>query len=284
MMTAMQKFISIVFLMAYTGVAFAQKVSNTITFPAKGKQIIIDSKEASMDIEGYEGDDLIIEPYATFTSAPVFEATNGLKLISEVIPESNIINPKIIKQDASVISILLSKGDCRYLKIKVPHKAPIKVEFTNILPNGKISLKNLSGDLELSGSVKVIEVDNISGPLTISAGGDGFSGGATEKIVVSHLQLSENLASISNPVPLLNIISNIANVDISLPENLKATIQVNVPYGGELFSDLNLIPPKPKTDAYTPPVKNKFIGELNGGGKMITINAGYGNVFIRKQQ
>jgi hypothetical protein len=283
-MTTIYKFILIIFLLSYSMMAFAQKASNSFTFPAKGKQIIIDGKEASMDIEGYDGNDLVIEPYIPLASASVTEVNKGLTLISEIIPESNTINPTIIKQDASLISIQLPKGGCGHLKIKVPRNAHLKVDFSDTSPNGKICLKNLSGELELSGSIKLIEVSYISGPLTISAGGDGFNAGAGEKIIVSHLQFSESSAASNSPVPLLNIIGNLANVDISIPENLKATIQVDVPYGGELFSDLNLVPPKPKPGAYIPPIKNKFIGELNGGGKMITINAGYGNVFIRKQK
>lgn len=283
-MTTICRFTLIMFLISNSGIVFAQKASNSFTFPAKGKQIIIDSKEASMDIEGYDGNDLVIEPYIPSTSASVTEINKGLNLISEIIPESNTINPTILKQDASLISILLPKGECRHLKIKVPRNAHLKVQFFDVSPNGKISLKNLSDELEIGGSTKVIEVDHISGPLTISAGGDGFNAGATEKIIISNLQFSESSLLSNSPVPLLNIIGALANVDISIPENLKATIQVDVPYGGELFSDLNLIPPKPKPGAYTPPIKNKFIGELNGGGKMIVINAGYGNVFIRKQQ
>lgn len=283
-MTTICRFTLIMFLISYSGIAFAQKASNSFTFPAKGKQIIIDAKEASMDIEGYDGNDLIIEPYIPLRYVSFTEANKGLTLISEIIPESNTINPTIIKQDASLISILLPKGECRHLNIKIPRNAHFKVDFSDTSPNGKISLKNLSGELELSGSIKVIEVSHISGPLTISAGGDGYNAGATEKIIVSHLQFSESSLLSNSPVPLLNIISALANVEVSIPENLKATIQVDVPYGGELFSDLNLIPPKPKPGAYTPPIKNKFIGELNGGGKMIVINAGYGNVFIRKQQ
>jgi len=265
-----------------TGLLFAQTV-NKVTFAAKGKQVILETKGASMDIEGYDGDNLVIESYKQADKLASGDIAKGMTLISDIKAENSNINPTVIKDDVTILSILIPEGGYKYLKIKVPNKTYLKVKFFDLSPNSKISLKNLSGELEIGGTASIIEINNISGPLTLSGGGDKDGEGASERITLTHLLFNQSAAN-DVTKPLLNIISRYANVDISLPEDLKATIQVDVPSGGELFSDLNLIPPKPVTREYVPPLKNKFIGELNGGGRTITINAGYGNVFIRKQQ
>lgn len=272
------------FLIVAIEAAFAQKSPNRFSFPVMGRQLVIDATGASMDIEGYDGNELIIESSDIAATSSLPEIAKGLKLISDLKPENNTIKPTIVKEDANLLSIQLPESGIKHLRIKVPIKTYLKVQFFNLLPDGKISLKNLSGELEISGTAPIIEVSHISGPITLSGGGDKNGEGISERITISHLRFPPNSVLNDKATPLMNIIGRYANIDISLPEDLKTTIQVDVPYGGELFSDLNLIPPKPKPGTYTPPIKNKFIGELNGGGKMITINAGYGNVFIRKQQ
>lgn len=271
MRTRIKILIIILFLIINTGYGFAQNSNRKIFVAAK--QVTLDIREASVDIIGYDGNDLIIEPNNAITTS----ATDSkLKLLSEVNPENNVISPYIMKNDMTLLSILLPPGQCKHYKIKLPKNINLTLSFFTLAADGKVSISGLSGQLELSGTIPVIEISDISGPLTLSAGQDKNGEGASEKIVLSHIPIAKNPAM----EPFFNIISGYANVDISLPQEMKATFQIDMQHDGEIYSDLDIKAIK----SSGAPIKNRYNGELNGGGKMITINAGYGNVFIRKQK
>ncbi len=121
-------------------------------------------------------------------------------------------------------------------------------------------------------------LDGITGPLTVSGASKPFSSGVFDKIRLTNVRITKNQKQADNNLPFLNIITSYADVDISLPKDTKATIQVDSPYGN-FYSDLDITPKQQPL----PAVKNRFFGDLNGGGKMIVINTRNGNIFIRKQ-
>lgn len=260
-------------------VSFGQSQA-ILKYQVKGKQVIIDDQEASLAIEGYDGDELIIEPYISTVTEKIPSDATGLSLLQSAIEkEDNIVHPEVLKNEANLFSIRFLKSNCRHLRIKIPQNAHLKVSFVIGSPEAKVSFTNLAGELEVEGASPIIELNYITGPVILSPGKTGHGIGASEKIIVSHLYMQKH-NNIDKDTPFLNIITNYADVDISLPESLKATIQVNLPYYSNLYSDLNIIPQK----SNIPLVKGRYTGELNGGGEMIAVNSTFGNVFIRKQK
>lgn len=255
----------------------AQNNYATLKFKLKGRALIIDAKSTSLVIEGYNGDEVIIEPDVAPQALPANNA--GFTLIASALqPEDNIILYEVIKNDSAALAINLLKSSCRHVRIKIPVKTHLKISFAYGAPESKAIFRNLAGELELEGAMTEVLLDGITGPLTLSGAAKAFSTGIFQKIVLTNVQIAKNQKSTNNNLPFLNIITSYADVDISLPKETKATIQVDSPYGN-FYSDLDIIPKQQPL----PAVKDRYFGDLNGGGKMIVINTRNGNIFIRKQ-
>jgi len=265
-----------------SALVLGQARQTAVRYPVKGKQISLQVDEATVAVEGYNGDDLVIERDVNY---PAFNPqVPGFSLLtSGVTGGDDFVHPGDISDEPDLFYVRLRSVynaglNYRHWHILVPKNAHLKVAFVISQTGAKMSFKNLSNELEVAGTAPVMEFSNISGPLTLSEGVRNHQIGGTEKIIIRHLQPGQKSFS-NDDTPFLNIITSYGDVDISLPETTKATVQADV-HNGKLYSDLNLIPQK---DVF-PVVENRYAGNLNGGGKMIVINAVYGNVFIRKEK
>ena len=260
---------------------FGQSGQTTVRYPVKGKQVSLQIDEATVAIEGYTGDDLIIEPDVHY---PAFNPqVPGFKLLtSGVTGGDNFVHPGDISNEPDLFYVRLRSVynaglNYRHWHILVPKNTHLKVAFVISQTDAKMSFKNLSNELEVAGTAPVMEFSNITGPLTLSEGVRNHQIGGTEKIIISNLQITKK--QFNGDTPFLNIITSYGDVDISLPATTAATVQVDA-IGGNLYSDLNIVQQRPAF----PLVKGRYTGNLNGGGKMIVVNAAYGNVYLRKQK
>jgi len=280
---SVMKKITLLLIMSFIcSLVFGQSGQTTVRYPVKGKQVSLQIDEATVAIEGYTGDDLIIEPDVHY---PAFNPeVPGFKLLtSGVTGGDNFVHPGDISNEPDLFYVRLRSVynaglNYRHWHILVPKNTHLKVAFVISQTGAKMSFKNLSNELEIAGTAPVMEFSNITGPLTLSEGVRNHQIGGTEKIIISHLQMPRKAIG-KDDTPFLNIITSYGDVDISLPQSIIATIQADV-LNGKLYSDLNLVQQRP---AY-PLVKGRYTGNLNGGGKMVAINAAYGNVYLRKQQ
>ncbi|MBW4891719.1 DUF4097 domain-containing protein [Mucilaginibacter sp. HMF5004] len=258
--------------------------SHLAKFHVKGKElIVIDVQEATANFEGYDGDDIVIEADPVASKPAV--VLPGFSLASSgLLPSDNLVHYRVLTNEPGVFGLSLTIPYTTGLKfghykVLVPKNIKLKVVFVISELGAKMSFKNLSNGLEVEGTAPVITFDHISGPLTLSEGINGHRIGGTEKIIISHLQQSNAQFDSLEDTPLLNIITTHGDVDISLPQEAKATIQVDAGYGN-LYSDLNMVKQRPAF----PLVKSRYTGNVNGGGRMIVINAANGNVYLRKEK
>jgi hypothetical protein len=227
---------------------------------------------SSIYIEGYDGDELTIDSVATQPLIPEPQDARGLANISSI---AKYDLPRGISYQSPSQSIypkyglMLTYHSNKALIIKVPRNIHLHLSagFTQNEVS-KITLKNLTGELEISGNALVTELNNVTGPVTMASHTTVGS-----KIIINNLKWPNAAV---NAKPLLNIITYTADIDISIPEKAKASININTTNGGEVYSNLNLVSKKSAATS--------FSGSLNGGGPAITINTKYGNVFLRKQQ
>jgi len=270
---------------------FAQQASPIVKVSFKGKkdpfaELRISGfsswiKQPSIYIEGYDGDNLTIEPYNIIPSKTIQADTIGLRNVTSSIkvlyPAPSEDAPEVKElPDRVQISIPTARipGANAYkaLLIKVPRNIHLKLLAGFILSDaGIISLKDLTGELEISGYASLIEINNISGPLSLSS-----SITTSSKIKISHIKWIK--PPVDKEKTLLYISSQSSDIDISLPGDLKATFNISST-NGEIYSDLNLVRRHPASN-----VLNNFSGDLNGGGIPITIITNYGNVFLRKEK
>lgn len=261
---------------------FGQAKQKSVSYPVKGKQISLQLDEATAAVEGYDGDELIIEPdvhYPAFNpEVPGFEL-----LTSGVVGGDGFVHPSDIVNEPDRFYVRLRSFftaglNYRHWHILVPKNAPLKIAFYISETGARMSFKNLSNELEVEGTAPIMEFSNITGPLTLSEGVRVHQIGGTEKIIIHHLQMTKRDFN-KEDIPFLNIISTYGDVDISLPATTAATVQVDA-FGGNLYSDLNLVQQRPAF----PAVNGRYTGNLNGGGKMIAINAAMGNVYLRREK
>jgi len=286
----MKKLTLLLLLFAYASLCKAQYTLDIINIPAKNKNIFIASKGASLDIIGYDGDDIIVKPLAPAPATKAPAVASGLKLISSATDAAGSFKPEITQKTDKIIAINLPESSFKDIQILVPKNAYLNVTFFTALKvqsalttgstRSKISLSKLNGELNLIGSATLISLNDVKGPITIDARDNGSAMAGAQKVIISYLNTAKfKPVETDKPKPLINIIARYADVDISLPASLKASIKGDITYG-DLYSDLALTPATPDAAA----AKNLYTSNLNGGGDIISIYAGYGNVYIRKQQ
>lgn len=269
------KKIILLMLMAFVSQTInAQSSNNNVNISVKDKKDkflkLFLNQNASYYVEGYDGDELIIEPsYHPITISSPKEAA-GLKNISLLVRQpiltiSDKLTP-VIYERGQTIEVHFAGTSYNSFLVKLPKKMHFGFNFGSTFPNSKLSLKDLTGEVELSGNIPTIEINNISGPLTLIAGGLNLP----KRIVITNIIWQKN----AKPFYISSLKDD---VDISLPKELQTNLTVRILHGS-VYSDLKLLSAKPSSD------KNIFLGELNGGGIPIYISTDYGDVFVRKQK
>lgn len=284
----MKKLTLLLLLLAYTGLCKAQYTLDIIKIPAKNKSIFIASKDASLDIVGYDGDDIVIQPLGPMPVTKTSAAAAGLKLVSSATDGAGSFKPEITRNTEKLIAINLPESIFKDIRILVPKNTYLNVTFSTDLKaqripttggtQSKISLSKLNGELDVIGAATIISLTDVTGPITIDARNNGSPMAGAQKVIISYLNTAKfKPADNGKPKPLINIISRYADVDIALPRDIKATIKSDITYG-DLYSDLELAATNEGA------TKSQYTGTINGGGNIISIYAGYGNVYIRQQK
>jgi len=242
----------------------------------KTKHFAINTSNASIDIEGYDGDELIIEAITNKAPSTVPPEAAGLtKIPFPMRPaEDNTISYKQIGQTDFLNQISITTK-CNYLHIKVPNNILLfSLNSQNARYANYLTISNYKGAFQLDGSASSVNVSKVTGPFKISI--------RTEKLSVKDVAWNATAAwpaevsksNFSSPY-IIGSPVGFANVDIAVPEDVKASFFIDS-RRGHLYTDLpllrdnNLAPgPKPLT--------------VNGGGIKIGINVGDWDVYLRKQ-
>jgi len=161
------------------------------------------------------------------------------------------------------------------ITIKVPFATSLKLHGTN-LEEG-ISVENVSGEIEVNGTMGDIALKNVSGTVVAnSTNGD----------------VNVALAKVTPDKPMSFVAFN-GDVDITLPADTKATF--NLKSGmGEVYSDFDMtLKTQPvKSEQSAKADKGKFhvsmdravTGMINGGGPEFKLQTFNGNIYIRKKK
>lgn len=256
----------------------------------QGKSIALVIKGGhSVSVEGYDGDDLIVELVDTAgTPKNLTPEAAGLKdLTADLIgfmfraPVKEIsMQPKIWEPaekntliDKFTLNLSWSFPDYQNLLVKVPRSTILSVYFSATSVGSKISAKNLSGELNISGNASFITVNHISGPLILQSSGANALG----KVTISDIDW-QNIPANRKNRPFLFMSCAGDDVDVSVPADLKANVTAGSTHGA-FYSDL--IPATQDPKATT---NHNFIWTVNGGGIPIYITTTYGNIYLHKQK
>jgi hypothetical protein len=125
---------------------------------------------------------------------------------------------------------------------------------------GDADFRNLDNEIEVSVQYNSVNLENVSGPLTIRS-------------IYGHVEATLN-TDVKDPI---SIVSVYGYVDFTLPGTSKASLRMDTSYG-EILVD-----PKFKIDFENSGDGDRVTGKLNGGGVNVDLTCNYGKVYLRQK-
>lgn len=214
-------------------------------------------------VEGHSGNEII------FTSKDDRDKDEdkraaGLRAINGMGLEDNTgLGINVTEKDGAVEVNQLKKMNSPDIKILVPKGVIVYFEHESQY-GGEAAFKNMENEIEVSCQYNSVQLENVTGPLTVKAVYGGVDATFNQNV--------------KGPI---SIVSIYGHVDVTLPAAIKANLKMSTSYG-EIF-----VAPEFKIEVekdgdfikYSDRVK----GTVNGGGMSIDFRSDYGKIYLRKK-
>lgn len=256
----------VVYLLAF-GIAHAQpeQIAIPLSNPGQPGELTVHLVRGSINIEGYNGKEVIIRTSSKEKNEEEQEEKNGLRRINnnsfglEAVEDNNRIHIRTSAPNKLVT-----------LEIQVPANFSIKAKTVN---DGKINIEHVQGEIEAS---------NINGGIYLK----NISGSAVANTVNGELIVSFDKVTPDTPMSFTSLNGD---VDVTFPASIKMVAKMKT-LNGEIYTDFDmnvttLEDRKSSNEAgvYKVKVDNRVTGKVNGGGPEIYFENHNGDIFIRKQ-
>lgn len=219
--TIMKKTILISASILMASIAFGQdNKPYKANFSGSNKKVQILSAANQLTVEGYNGNEVIIETDKGNKEFP--EEAEGLRVISAGVVDNTGTGANVTTEE-NVMKIRLPKS--RYFgnfKVKIPNNLPVNIK-ENGNAYGKWYIGGLDSELEINTSYSTVNIKGVSGPIIARCG--------YGKISVVYDKLNPDKP---------NSISASGAVDVTLPGDTKANLRLESTYG-EIFTDFDLV-------------------------------------------
>ncbi|WP_435414779.1 hypothetical protein [Polaribacter aestuariivivens] len=235
-------------------------------------------KVTSTAVSGvYSENDTTVRPKTVFFKMHDTKRKDGLKKLGKKNENSELAIYFIIEQNGDE---LLFKDDTESRFIMTSNREQYKIKIPNSIRlnwstkcstekkdrnyfffnSEKSSLSNFEGEAAISTSIHNINLKDVSGPVTINTIGGNVTIEFDKK----------------TPKKLYSVYSNNGFIDITLPT--EASLNVDA-IASDIFSDINFkIMDEKETEGL-----QKMKLKLNSGKTLMKLNAGLGNIYLRKQ-
>ena len=213
-------------------------------------------------VEAYNGSEII------FTTdnydEEVDERAAGLKLVNSLgLNDNTGLGLSVQEEDGQIVVSQISSSCDSEFNIKVPSGMSLEYEHTNN-SGGDITVIGLSKELIVSTTYGDVELRNITGPMAV-------------KSVYGSVEAEFSSVSQSGSITIESIYDL---VDITLPSNANADINMRTPYG-EIYSNVNI--EVEKSEGMRRVSSKTIRGTINGGGVEFRVKASYDNIYLRKK-
>ncbi len=176
--------------------------------------------------------------------------------------------------DDKVVIDQVGKGNGTIM-VFIPNNAVVKV-VQSTYRGGDLEVKNFKGELDVSMHYHRVRLSNAYGPLAINT----IYGGI------------EATFSSGPPTKDLRLHSTYGNVDLTLPKNATANLRLSTSYGS-MYTDFDIDVKANMAQAGAAGQQSGedhdhsnhgsgLTGTINGGGKLVSLNATYKNIYLRK--
>lgn len=259
----------------YDGDQVIIKNTNPSTF------VLSNGKSSYFNVRGYSQTETDSVNYIIFPkSKKKLEAkSQGLKPLgtkekevsnSDIDLDIQIVSGELLIRDIqqSAQQNVLFFTNSKY-EILIPNSAKLRWNSDNcggsksqnyVYSSTGCELLNFSGETQISSLYRSVSLTDVTGPALVNTVGGDI------KVVFNK----------EKPKALFSLISNDGDIDVTMPENTKVSMNIT---GKEVLSNLNF---KILTENFLQDKKTLNV-ELNGGGKRITTETEYGTVYLRKQ-
>lgn len=212
-------------------------------------------------VEGHNGNEIIFS--STDRSGEKDDRAVGLRSVNSLGLEDNTNLGINVMQEGDVVKVRqLKKTNSPNIKILVPKNVIVAFAYESQY-GGDARFVNLPNEIEVDAQYNSIELDNVTGPLTV-------------KTIYGHVDAKLD-AAMKGPI---SIVSVYGYVDIAMPTSAKVNLKMSTSYG-EIFADPDFkIEIERQGDLVS--YSNKVNGKLNGGGIAIDLSCNYGKVYLRK--
>lgn len=213
-------------------------------------------------VEGHNGNEIIFSSSNYRDSKD--ERAEGLRAINGSGLEDNTGLGINVTQKGDVVEVSqLKKMNSPDVKILVPKG--IIVSFSHESQyGGTATFKNMENEIEVSANYNSIELENVTGPLTI-------------KTVYGHVE-ADLSTNVKGPI---SIVSIYGYVDVTMPASIKANIKMSTSYGEILVAPEIKIDIDKQGDFVR--YNDKVYGKVNGGGMNVDFRSDYSKIYLRKK-
>ena len=213
-------------------------------------------------VEGHSGNEIIFST-KDGRGKDEDERAKGLTAISGTgLTDNTGLGINVTEKDGAVEVYQLKKMNSPNIKILVPKGVIVSFDHESQY-GGKATFRNMENEIEVSCQYNSVELENVTGPLTVKAVYGGVD--AT---------FSQN---VKGPI---SIVSIYGHVDATLPLATKANLKMTTSYG-EIFMapEFKITVEDDGRDRDGDMVK----GTINGGGMKIDFRSDYGKIYLRKK-
>lgn len=166
-------------------------------------------------IEGYDGNEIIFSVDKS-EEEEVDERAKGLQAISGSMYKDNTglgINVTEDGQDVRV-NLVGKSVENGLLKIRVPKQFAIVFNFNKSLYLEPVTIKNMSGEIELAVSYNEVVLENNTGPMNVKTIYSGVDAKFGENII--------------GPISMISVYGHL---DVALPVSTRANVELGTSYG-----------------------------------------------------
>lgn len=249
-------FIITLFSLLVSGIAMAQeyKVHKT-----SGKMTL---DLSAVTIEGYNGSEVVFSRGGKDTLSD--PRAKGLKVLNGSGYTDNTGLGIDVIENGNTLEVHQVANLGVDVKILVPRNISLSLECHRMLNTGKIEIKNMTGEIAISADKNPLNLENVTGPLTIRALYDPV------KVTFGN--------SVKGPVAIASVYSN---VEVSVPPDIKADVKLGSSHGEILAApELKIVLEKNTPDDIIR-YGNLVSGKINGGGFDFNLTSEYGKIYLR---
>jgi DUF4097 and DUF4098 domain-containing protein YvlB len=230
---------------------------------AKDRKVTIEMDAGQVKIEGYNGDEVVIQANSGYEAPP--ERAKGLKPMYNSAVDNSGIGLSVTPENGGLHIEKATRKQIKYT-IKLPRKVALLFQETN-WQGSSVVISNMDGDLEIRTNNSSIDLNNVTGPVVANT--------INGEVSITYSSLSQEkptaISTINGPI------------DITLPANTKANMKLRS-INGEMYTDFDLGVKSSKDGLSKVGGGNQIDGTANGGGVEMQLKTISSNIYIRKQK